>query len=129
MDDIAENIKIVREKIAAAAQRSGRSPNIVRLMAVTKTVSDERLRQAITSGVDIIGENYVQEAKRKVEAMRYRNSLAFYRTPSEQQGEIRGEALRDDPFRGPDQRGEGVGQAGQSGRYQAEGSHGSQCKR
>jgi hypothetical protein len=38
-------------------------------MAVTKTVDDERIIEAIRTGVDILGENYVQEAKRKIEKM------------------------------------------------------------
>ena len=66
---VAENIRHVREAIAAAAARSGRSPADVRLMAVTKTVDDDRIAEAVRNGVDIIGENYVQEAKRKLETM------------------------------------------------------------
>jgi pyridoxal phosphate enzyme (YggS family) len=38
-------------------------------MAVTKTVDDPRIREAISAGVDILGENYVQEGKRKIEQM------------------------------------------------------------
>ncbi|MDO8945077.1 MAG: YggS family pyridoxal phosphate-dependent enzyme [Desulfobacterales bacterium] len=67
--DVAGNIQRIREKVAQAAARSGRSPAGVRLMAVTKTVDDERIAAAVRAGVDIIGENYVQEAKRKLEAM------------------------------------------------------------
>lgn len=67
--DVADNIRQVREIIAAAAGRSHRSPSAVRLMAVTKTVHDGRIVEAVQAGVDIIGENYVQEAKRKLETM------------------------------------------------------------
>ncbi|OHE20550.1 MAG: YggS family pyridoxal phosphate enzyme, partial [Syntrophobacterales bacterium GWF2_56_9] len=49
--------------------RSGRPASSVRLMAVTKTVDDDRILAAIRAGVEIIGENYVQEAKRKIEKM------------------------------------------------------------
>jgi len=66
---VVENIRRVREVIADAAARSGRSPADVRLMAVTKTVDDGRVAEAVRAGVDIIGENYVQEAKRKLETM------------------------------------------------------------
>lgn len=66
---VEENIRRVREVIAEAAGRSGRSPADVRLMAVTKTVDDGRIAEAVRAGVDIIGENYVQEAKRKIETM------------------------------------------------------------
>ena len=41
----------------------------VRLMAVTKTVDDDRILTAIRAGVEILGENYVQEAKRKIDKM------------------------------------------------------------
>jgi pyridoxal phosphate enzyme (YggS family) len=67
--DVADNIRQVREIIAAAAGRSRRSPSAIRLMAVTKTVRDDRIVEAVLAGADIIGENYVQEAKRKLEMM------------------------------------------------------------
>jgi len=66
---IENNIKKVRETIAEAAVKSGRNPSEVQLMAVTKTVDDDRILEAIEVGVDIVGENYVQEAKRKIEKM------------------------------------------------------------
>ncbi len=69
MSDVSENIRRIRERISAAALRSGRDPKSVRLMAVTKTVSDDRIQSAIEAGIEIIGENYVQEAKRKIELM------------------------------------------------------------
>ena len=59
---VSENLKVIREGIAAAAVKSGRSPSDVRLMAVTKTVAPELINYAITHcGVDLIGENKVQE--------------------------------------------------------------------
>jgi pyridoxal phosphate enzyme (YggS family) len=69
MNEVAENISTVREKIAAAALRASRDPSRVRLMGVTKTVDDERILESIRAGIDIVGENYVQEAKRKIEKM------------------------------------------------------------
>jgi len=66
---VAANIARVRNAIADAASRSGREASDVRLMAVTKTVDDERIMEAIAAGVDMIGESYVQEAKRKIEKM------------------------------------------------------------
>lgn len=66
---IKEQIAIIRQRIALAAQRSGRPASAVRLMAVTKTVDDQRIMQAIAAGVDMVGENYVQEARRKIELM------------------------------------------------------------
>jgi len=66
---VAANIARVRNAIADAASRSDRAASDVRLMAVTKTVDDERIMEAIAAGVDMIGESYVQEAKRKIEKM------------------------------------------------------------
>ena len=58
---IEENLKIIREDIANAAIQSGRNPNDVRLMAVTKTVEPKFINRAIECGIDLIGENKVQE--------------------------------------------------------------------
>jgi hypothetical protein len=66
---IKERIDMIRQRIAAAARTSGRPASEVRLMAVTKSVDDRRIMQAIDAGVDMIGENYVQEARRKIELM------------------------------------------------------------
>ncbi|MGZ6224434.1 MAG: YggS family pyridoxal phosphate-dependent enzyme [Syntrophales bacterium] len=66
---VKANIEIIRAAIARAALRMGRNVSDVRLMAVTKTVDDDRIMEAIEAGVDIIGESYVQEAKRKIEKM------------------------------------------------------------
>jgi len=69
MPDIAENLARVRERIEGAARRSGRDPESVRLVAVSKTVGAERVRQAIEAGAKILGENYVQEAQKKIEVL------------------------------------------------------------
>ncbi|MBW2600251.1 MAG: YggS family pyridoxal phosphate-dependent enzyme [Deltaproteobacteria bacterium] len=69
MSVIEDNIREIRGNIAEAATKSGRSPSEIRLMAVTKTVDDDRILEAIGAGVDIMGENYIQEAKRKIEKM------------------------------------------------------------
>jgi len=57
----------VMEKIERAARRAGRDPAEIRLVAVSKTVESERIREAVEAGVKILGENYVQEAKKKIE--------------------------------------------------------------
>ena len=67
--NVEDNIRHVRERMAEAARRSGRPVSAIRLMAVTKTVDDDRILAAIRTGVGIIGENYVQEAKRKIEKL------------------------------------------------------------
>jgi hypothetical protein len=66
---VAENLKAVMDRIAAAAKRAGRDPSSVRLVTVTKTVAPERIREAVAAGAAILGENRVQEAKEKIEAL------------------------------------------------------------
>ena len=66
MKTIADNVALVRERIAQAAARVGRSPESVTLMAVSKTVDRERIRQASEAGIRVFGENRVQEFERKV---------------------------------------------------------------
>ncbi len=61
-EQISENIKRIRNEIAEAAIKSGRRPEDVRLMAVTKTVDTCFINHAISEcGIDLIGENKVQE--------------------------------------------------------------------
>lgn len=69
MSKIEKNIARIRETIGEAAAKSGRNAGDVRIMGVTKTVDDDRIREAIACGITIMGENYVQEAKRKIETM------------------------------------------------------------
>jgi len=66
---IAGNVRRLRERIAAAAQRAGKSPDEIRLVAVSKGVDIERIAAAADAGVEEIGENYIQEAAPKVEAL------------------------------------------------------------
>jgi len=66
---IADNIRTIRNRMAAAAARAGRDPAGIRLMAVSKTVEPERIRQAIDAGIGLLGENYVQEAREKIPAV------------------------------------------------------------
>jgi len=58
---IADNVKRVRDSIAEATLRSGRSPGEITLVAASKTQSADSIRQAIAAGVDATGENRVQE--------------------------------------------------------------------
>jgi hypothetical protein len=66
VDDIRTNLDRVRARIARAAERAGRRPDDVLLVAVSKTVDVERVRAAVSAGVSALGENRVQEAKEKV---------------------------------------------------------------
>lgn len=62
---IRDNITAIRRRIDAAAQRAGRDPNAVRLMAVSKTQPADRLREAYEAGQRLFGENRVQEFQAK----------------------------------------------------------------
>ncbi len=69
MSLIADNLKKVLERMEVAARKVGRDPDKIKLVAVSKTVPPERIREGIQAGVKILGENYVQEAKKKIEAL------------------------------------------------------------
>jgi pyridoxal phosphate enzyme (YggS family) len=62
---IADNVAAIRERIARAAARVGRDPHDVTLMAVSKVVEPERIREAYAAGLRIFGENRVQEFEGK----------------------------------------------------------------
>ena len=64
-----ERLKRIKARIADAASACGRKPADVRLVAVSKTMSTDRVDQAITAGATILGENYIQEAREKVNAL------------------------------------------------------------
>ena len=66
-EQVHRNVQEVRSRIEAAAARSGRTPEDVSLVAVTKTVEVEQIRWVIEAGVRALGENYVQELGRKRE--------------------------------------------------------------
>src|SRR5919198_1950129 len=67
--DIGANLAAVRERVARAAERTGRRGEDVLIVAVSKTVPVERIRAGIEAGVPALGENRVQEAAGKVAAL------------------------------------------------------------
>lgn len=67
MSSVRENLLRVMERIEKASLRAGRDPEGIKLVAVTKTVEIPRVKEAIESGVRILGENYVQEAQKKID--------------------------------------------------------------
>ena len=67
MPAIKENLLRVMERIERAARKAGRDPKEINLVAVSKTVEVARIKQAIEVGVSILGENYIQEAQKKIE--------------------------------------------------------------
>lgn len=66
MNDIIETYEAVLARIAAAAQRSGRLPDEVQVIAVTKTFGPEVVTDALDAGLTVFGENKVQEAAWKI---------------------------------------------------------------
>ena len=67
--ELKQRLESVRHRIARAAKSSGRLPEDIRLVAVSKTMTVETVSTAIDAGVDILGENYIQEARSKVNAL------------------------------------------------------------
>ena len=62
---IAENVALVRENMNRAALAAGRDPKEILLLAATKMNDADRVREAIAAGVDLCGENRVQEMLEK----------------------------------------------------------------
>jgi len=62
-------IEAIAHRIEKAAAAAGRKPASVRLVAVSKTVPADRVRDAIQNGITLLGENYIQEAREKIEAL------------------------------------------------------------
>lgn len=77
MATIKENYLNVRERIEKAARKVGRNPEEIKLVAVSKTVEVGRIQEAIEAGVSILGENYVQEAQKKIEEIGQKVSWHF----------------------------------------------------
>lgn len=70
VSDVAANVARVRERIAAAARRSGRRGEDVTLVAVTKGIGPSQVLAAAAGGVTEVGESRVQEAVSKIAALR-----------------------------------------------------------
>jgi len=73
---IAQNIAVIRERIANAVRRANRSSEEITLMAVTKTVEPARIIEAYQAGIRVFGENRVQEFAAKAAGL---HDLAYAR--------------------------------------------------
>jgi pyridoxal phosphate enzyme (YggS family) len=69
---LAERLAGVRERMAAAARRAGRSPDEVTLVGVAKGAPAQRVAEAIEAGLEHVAENYLQEARAKLPELRAR---------------------------------------------------------
>ena len=64
-----QRLEQINARIRQAAESCSRDPNSIRLVAVSKTIPAENVKEAIESGITILGENYVQEAREKFNAL------------------------------------------------------------
>jgi pyridoxal phosphate enzyme (YggS family) len=69
---LKKRLQNIRERIQKTATACGRDPETIRLVAVSKTIPSDRVKEAIDAGVTILGENYIQEAREKI------NTLSSY---------------------------------------------------
>ena len=66
---VKANIEEIQRRIQSTAEDCDRRPEDIRLVAVSKTVTADHVRAAVEAGVHILGENYIQEARDKIEAL------------------------------------------------------------
>lgn len=76
--DIAINVQNIRQGIRQAAFRVGRDPSSIQFVAATKTVAPGVLLEAYMAGVQIFGENRLQEAQEKMPVIGQRQGLAWH---------------------------------------------------
>jgi pyridoxal phosphate enzyme (YggS family) len=69
MVDVAANYRKIIDRIGEAALKARRNPQEIKLLAAAKSQSIESIRAAIAAGVGLVGENYVQEAEHKRQAI------------------------------------------------------------
>lgn len=69
MNQIPERLEAVRQRLNAAAERCGRDPRSIQLLAVSKTKPVEAIRSAVQAGQRAFGENYLQDALPKIAAL------------------------------------------------------------
>jgi pyridoxal phosphate enzyme (YggS family) len=68
-ETLRDRLLRVRDRIGAAAARAGRDPSSITLVAVSKTMPVEVIREGLTAGITILGENRVQEARDKIASL------------------------------------------------------------
>jgi len=77
---LLENTSKIFKKASHAAMRAGRNPGDIKIIAVTKTVSVEMIKEAVNVGLRMFGENRIQEAEKKItnEELRIANSIEWH---------------------------------------------------
>jgi PLP dependent protein len=90
---ITANYQQVLERIAAAAHRAGRNPQDVHLIVVTKSQAVAAIQEVIAAGACDLGENYLDEAVAKIEALDPRSELNWHMIGHVQSRKAQGAAL------------------------------------
>ncbi|MFB3785241.1 MAG: YggS family pyridoxal phosphate-dependent enzyme [bacterium] len=70
MSAMQDRVLAVREQVERAAERGGRNPRDIQIVAVSKTHPPQLIREACTAGLRVFGENRVQEAETKIAELR-----------------------------------------------------------
>jgi len=77
-EEVRERIKVVREKVEEYAKMSGRSPSEVQILGATKFVPVELIEVAVEEGINLFGENTVQEAEKKIPIFQKREDVRWH---------------------------------------------------
>lgn len=78
LNDIRQAVSQIRDDVGRAAQRSGRDPSQIKLVAATKFVEVDRVQEALLAGITICGENRLQEALEKMSLLRGTPNLSWH---------------------------------------------------
>jgi len=92
--NIRENVEAVFEAIRKSARRAGRSDEEVRLVGATKTVRPEQMLEAAEAGVLVFGENRIQEAVQKQDALEWPETLQWHFIGHLQRNKVRSAVTR-----------------------------------
>lgn len=77
-DAIGNHVAVISKRLAAAVSRAGRAPDTIQLIAATKSVSVARIQAALDAGITHLGENRVQEALPKLDALAGRTDVTWH---------------------------------------------------
>jgi len=77
MNSIQKNLARIRTQIKSTAEKAGRDPTVIKLVAVSKRVPWQRVEEAVGCGQAIFGENYIQEAQAKISYLKETLSWHF----------------------------------------------------
>ncbi|NMB45883.1 MAG: YggS family pyridoxal phosphate-dependent enzyme [Firmicutes bacterium] len=76
--DVLANWDVVQDRINRAAERVGRSPETIQVVAVTKGVAEDQIEPLVSRGMRAVGENRIQEAMSKYRAAAWRDQVEWH---------------------------------------------------